>query len=60
MINAVFSIDISKLLAELIILPIVLSEKAIALKASQVSRTKLKSLVGVILPKEISFLPDKI
>ena len=44
---AVFSIDISKLLAEFITSPIVFSELAVAIKASQVSFTKLKSLVGV-------------
>ena len=48
--------DISKLLAEFKISPIVLFDSAIAIKAEHVSWTKLKSLVGVIDPSLICFL----
>ena len=48
------------MLDEFITLPIVKSLLATALKALQVSVTKLKSLVGVSKPNFNSFFPDKI
>ena len=44
--SAVSFIDISKLLAAFIVFPIVLELSALAINASEVSETKLKSLVG--------------
>ena len=51
--EAVSPIDISKLLAELIISPMVFEDSATAINASAVSFTKLKSRVGVKLPSFI-------
>ena len=57
---AVSPIEISKLLATLITLPIDSELSAMDKYAEQVSSTKLKSRVGVIEPNLIILLPEAI